>query len=100
VGIELNYYPTEDNLEFKKGQVVLFEKSHRNLVEAKISEVVYEQYDLEIKKGSKLDKFWRIKFKDKIIDNNALYAIKQWKPFYVLDDGTKVEWTHQLYHKL
>ena len=100
VGIEFDYYPTEDNLEFKKGQVVLFEKSHRNLVEAKISEVVYEQYDLEIKKGSKLDKFWRIKFKDKIIDNNALYAIKQWKPFYVLDDGTKVEWTHQLYHKL
>ena len=42
MGIELNYYPNENELEFKIGEVVLFEKSNRVLAEAKISEVVYE----------------------------------------------------------
>lgn len=99
IGIELNYYPIEKDLEFKKGEVVLFEKSHRNLAEAKISEVVYEEYEMEIKRGRKLDKWWVERFKDIEIEGNSLYAIKQWKPFYVLDNGTKIEWVHQLYHK-
>jgi hypothetical protein len=100
IGVELNYYPIEKDLEFKKGEVVLFEKSHRNLAEAKITKVVYEEYEMEIKRGRKLDKWWLERFKDVEIDGNTLYAIKQWKPFYILDNGIKIEWTHQLYHKV
>lgn len=99
MGIELDHYPVEENLEFKKDEVVLFEKSHRVLAEAKISEIVYEEYDLDIKRGRKLEKYWVGKFKNIEIDSNTLYAIKQWKPFYVLDNGTKIEWSHQLHHK-
>lgn len=99
IGIELNYYPIEKDLKFKKGEVVLFEKSYSNLAEAKILEVVYEEYEMEIKRGRKLDKWWVEKFKDIEIDGNSLYAIKKWKPFYVLDNGIKIEWSHQLYHK-
>jgi hypothetical protein len=100
IGVELNYYPIEKDLEFKKEEVILFEKSHRNLAEAKIIEIVYEEYEMEIKKGRKLDKWWIEKFKDVEIDGNTLYAIKQWKPFYILDNGIKIEWSHQLYHKI
>lgn len=100
LGVEFDYYPTEEELEFKVGEVVLFEKSLRKLVETKISEVVYEQYDLEIKKGKKFDAYWRKLIKGIEIDDNSLYALKVWKPFYILDDGTKVEWSHKLYHKI
>jgi hypothetical protein len=61
--------------------------------------VVYEEYEMEIKRGRKLDKWWVERFKDIEIDDNTLYAIKKWKPFYVLDNGIKIEWSHQLYHK-
>jgi hypothetical protein len=98
-GVELNYYPDEKALEFKKGETVLFEKSHRNLAEAKISQIVYEEYEMEIKRGCKLDKWWIERLKDVEIDSNSLYAIKQWKPFYILDNGIKIEWVHKLYHK-
>ena len=99
MGIELNYYPVEIDLEFKKDEIILFEKSHRILEEAKISKVVYEEYELQIIRGRKMDKWWIKTFKDIEIDVNTLYAIKQWKPFYILDNGVKIEWSHQLYHK-
>ena len=99
MGIELNYYPNENELEFKIGEVVLFEKSNRVLAEAKISEVVYEDYDLNIARGRKLCKYTTNRFKCVEFDPNTLYAIKGWKPFYVLDNGIKIEWSHQLYHK-
>lgn len=99
MGVELNYYPNENELEFKIGEVVLFEKSNRVLAEAKISEVVYEDYDLNIERGRKLCKYTTDRFKGVKFDVNTLYAIKDWKPFYVLDNGIKIEWSHQLYHK-
>ncbi len=100
IGIELNYYPTEKDLEFKKDEIVFFEKSHRNLAEAKITDIVYEEYKMEIKRGRELDKYWIERFKDIEINKDSLYAIKQWIPFYILDNGKKIEWGHELYHKL
>lgn len=99
VGIELDYYPSENDLDYKKGEVVLYEKSTRRLSEAKITEVVYEEYEMMIKRGRKLDNYWISRFKEIQFDGDTLYAMKQWKPFYVLDNGTKIEWSHQLYHK-
>ena len=97
VGIELNYYP--EKTEFEKGESVFFEKSNRILEEAKVSDIVYETYDMQITKGGKLSNWTLNYFKDVEIDKNSLYAIKMWKPFYVLDNGIKIEWAHQLYHK-
>lgn len=98
-GIELNSYPIENDLQFKIGEVVLFEKSHRILAEAKIIEIVYEEYEIEIKRGRELNKRWIEKFKDVVINDDTLYSIKQWKPFYILDNGTKIKYLHELYHK-
>lgn len=100
VGIELDYYPSENDLEFKKGEVVLYEKSHKTLSEAKITDIVYETYEMTIKRGRKLDNYWVSRFKEYQFDGDTIYAMKQWKPFYVLDNGIKIEWLHQLYHKV
>lgn len=97
-GIELDIYPNEDSLEFKKGDDVLFEESNRLLKDAKIVDIVYEEYDLTIKKGKKIEKYYS-NLIDCEIDKDSLYAIKHWKPFYVLDSGEKVENTYKLYRK-
>lgn len=99
IGVELNYYPNEEDLEFKKDEIVFFEKSHRILSEAKITKIVYEEYEMEVKKGSELDKYWVEIFKDVKIDNDTLYTIKHWNPFYILNNGIKIKYSHQLYHK-
>lgn len=100
VGIELDNYPIESNLEYKKGENILYEKSHHKLAEAIISNIVYEEYDMEITRGSELDSWYLAKFKNITIEGNSLYAIKNWKPFYVLDNGIKIKWPHQLFHKV
>ena len=96
LGIELNYY--EDS-PFKVGEIVLFEKLRRVLVESKISKIVYEEYHLVIKRGRKIDKWYLEKLNNVEINLDTLYAIKLWKPFYILDDGIKIESEYQLYHK-
>lgn len=100
VGIELDHYPSDNDLEFKKGEVVLYEKSHKKLSEAIITEIVYEKFSMTIKRGYKLDNYWISRFKDVQFDGGTLYAMKQWEPIYVLDNGKKIEWVHQLYHKV
>jgi hypothetical protein len=54
--------------------------------------------ELKIIKGNKPDKYWIKKFPDVKFDANTLYAIKIWKPFYILEDGRKIKWEHELYH--
>jgi hypothetical protein len=98
-GIEIGLYPADEDLEFKKGDVVFFEKSYRHLTEAVISEIVYEEFDLVINRGKNIDMWFVKRLKGIEIDANSLYAIKQWKPFYLLDNGIKIEYAHQLYHK-
>lgn len=100
IGIELDHFPSDKELDFKIGETVLFEKSHKHLSDAKISEIVYEEYDLDIKRGKNFNNWEFERFKDIQIDSKTLYAIKRWKPFYILDNGNKIEWSHKLYHKI
>lgn len=98
-GIELDSYPDENDLDYTIGQSVYYEVKKQQLAEAIIAEIVYEEYDLQIYKGRKLDKWMIKRFKDVKIDNDALYAIKIWKPYYVLDNGKKIKWEHELHKK-
>ncbi|MFM2393542.1 MAG: hypothetical protein RLZZ546_1524 [Bacteroidota bacterium] len=50
---------------------------------------------MNVHRGKKI-KDW---YKDKDIKEDALYVVKNWKPFYVLSNGTKVEYVHKMYHK-
>lgn len=98
-GIEINRYPDGDKLGFKKGDNILVEVSGRKLREAQIKDIVYEDYDIHITKGSKIDRSTTKHFTNVDFIASELYAIKTWKPYYILDDGTKIEWEHQMYHK-
>jgi hypothetical protein len=95
IGIELNYYP--DKLSFEKGEEVLFEKSHKKLSKAIIADIIYKDFTVTVNKGRKLDSWWIKYFNDLQIEPDKLYAIKQWKPIYVLDNGIEIEYEHQLY---
>ncbi len=99
MGIELNYYPDKSTLEFKVDEDVYVDKSCRKLSICKIMGIKYEEYDLEIVRGKAMSNWMISEFKDLEIDGNLLYAIKQWKPIYVLSDGSSTEYTHQLFHQ-
>lgn len=99
MGIELDCYPDESTLEFKVGQDVYVDKAYRKLTECKIVGIKYEKYDLEIVRGKFMSNWMVAKFKDLEIDGNLLYAVKQWKPIYVLSDSSSVGYSHQLFHK-
>lgn len=102
-GIELDYYPDEKHIEFKEGDQIFFESGgHRKLGESTIKKIVYEEYDLTIQRGKKMDRWYVDYFKNNNveIDGNAIYAIKQWKPFYILENGKKIKWNHELFHKV
>jgi hypothetical protein len=49
---------------------------------------------MSIAKGSEID--W---LKQKL-EPDVLYCVKQWKPFYILNDGSKIKWEYKLYHKI
>ena len=96
LGIEINYFPDINKLEFKIGEDILFEKSPKNLAQAKIADVIFENYYLHICRGADLDKWITNSIPD--ISNESLYAVKQWNPVYLLDNGVKIKYTHNLYH--
>ena len=91
-GIELDIYPDLTSLNHKIGNVILFETDRKNTL-TKIIDIVFEEYDLQIVKGKKIEKWYLNKLpKDLVIDDNSLYAVKVWKPTYVLDNGGKTTW--------
>lgn len=99
-GVEINIYPSLDEMKLKKGEKVLYEKTHKHLFETSIIDIEYNRFDLSIYKGKKIDKWWLDKIKDITIEKDGLYAVKLWKPTYVLENGVKTEYEHQLFHKL
>jgi hypothetical protein len=100
IGIELDYYPDNNEIPYSVGETILHEAerfSHRTLSEAKISKIVFEDFEITINKGHKIDEYWKQRFPDVKFDKNNIYAIKQWKPYYLLDNGVKIKSEYQLY---
>lgn len=100
-GIYLDFYPKHDNeSSFKKGDSVYYEANHyRKLKEGTIVDIVYEDFELEIVKGERMDGWWKEAFKDINIEPETIYAIRKWKSYYILDNGQKIDWEHKLYQK-
>lgn|SRR5574343_557886 len=95
MGEELNYY-TEGS--FKQGEEVYYEVSNRVLSESKISNIFYEEYEVCIVKGKKMDDWYKHKF-EREIDDNTIYAIKTWTPYYTLENGVVIKSEYKLSHK-
>ena len=95
-GVELNYYP--DKLDFSINEDVYRETDGRRMIKDKVVDIIYENFDMAIYKGSEIESYWLKYFKDVEIITNKLYCIKQWRAKYILESGFKTEYTHQLYH--
>jgi hypothetical protein len=91
-GIEIDQYP--NITDFKKGEIIFYEVngSYKHIKEAVIVDILFEEYDMTIVKGKKLQDI-------KDVQPDSLYCVKEWKPFYLLDDGKKIKYDYQLYHK-
>jgi hypothetical protein len=98
-GIEVNYYPSEDGMKFNKGEIIYFETEDKSLAEAVIDEIVYELYDLEVKRGEDISFYRQGKYGISDLDIHSIYSIKHWSPIYVLNNGKRIKWEHQLYKK-
>jgi hypothetical protein len=92
-GIDIDIYPDLSKLEHKINDIVLFEdKSKHSLT--KIVDIIFEEYDLQITKGKKIDNWYLNNFpKDVVVNRDSLYAMKIWKPTYVFENGGKTIWS-------
>jgi hypothetical protein len=100
-GIEINHYPSEKDLKFKKEDVVLYEVKHKELIMTKIIDIIYEDHILSIRRGYQLEPYeiaWYFKNKEEV-DLNSLYAIKTWNPTYIIEDGSKVKFVYSFFKK-
>lgn len=98
-GIVLDIYPNDEKSEYKKEMSCFYEKSHHKLEEVTIVDIVYETYDSTIIKGKKMDKWYKNFLTSVTINPDDIYCVRSWKPTYVLSNGVKTEYTHELYQK-
>jgi hypothetical protein len=99
-GIEIDIYPEEGKNGLKKGIPCFYEKSHHQLEEVTIIDIIFESFDITILKGKKMDKWYKQtiqKFYHNTINPNDIYCIKSWIPTYVLSNNVLTEYTHELY---
>jgi len=98
LGTTIDIYPEQDKLEYVKGEILLYEKSHRKLKESKLVDIIYEEYETKILRTKDLvDYPYYTKYLSKEFTLDAIFCFRIWKPTYVTEDGFKTIWSHQLY---
>jgi len=100
LGIELDIYPKIDTLDYKPSEYILYEVGNRSYSEATIDKVIFEEYDVNIVKGEDFSNRLIPYLKDGIVDLKAIYTIKYWKPTWILNNGIKIKYNHQLARKV
>lgn len=98
MGVDLNYYPPET--ECKIGETIYYDNGHKKLSEVTVVDIEYNNFDVTIKKGKNIDDWWLRRLKLESVDKNTIYALKEWKPCYILNNGVKTEYTFNMYHKI
>ena len=95
-GIVVDRYIVPD---FKVDEVVYFEKKDRILSESKIKEIVYEFFTSYIVKGIDIDDSWMKSFSDIKLEDDTFYNLKEWTPYYILENGLKIKQYYKLFRK-
>jgi hypothetical protein len=101
-----DYYPTQ--LDYKKDEEVYVEVPysetgiHSCLKKSKIVDIKYETFNTSIfrVKDAEIETLHHY-FNEKefnALQLNDIYEIRNWEPWYVLEDGQVVKWTSKLYH--
>lgn len=91
LGIVIDYYEDNSKLEFKVGDKVFAELSHRDWFEDEIESISYEEYEVNIYSGkSELLECYITKEQLKDVKATDLYEIRLWKPYYKLKNSGKI----------
>lgn len=101
-GIELECYPNTTDYTVGQKVYVEVEGYSRALQETFITEIVYLDYEVRIQKGKKIEKWYLqnyLAFENLVLDREALYCMKLWKPAYKLANDALVEHDYRL-HKV
>lgn len=102
IAFEIDFFPSGDELKFKKGEEVSFENSEGILDNDIISKISFtSDYDLEILDSSEIDDKYLDILKDNFIEinKNITYIFNFWKPTYILNRTKEYKFEHELYHK-
>lgn len=97
-GIDLDYYP--EKTEFVIGEDVLVEDSHSSYYDSKVVDIQWNEFDLSIVKGKELHGYFGKRFEDVETTKGQIYAVKYWKPTYILTNGEVIVWEFELKHKI
>lgn len=95
-------YPEINELPFKEGEKVLREAQSKNWKRKvhtfdEIEKIIFDEFDRNILKGKDVDEYYSEFFsKEELVNKDALYEIRIWKPAYKLKSGVIIRWDHQL----
>lgn len=101
LGVVKDVY-NSSRIEFKLEEVVLNEVAGESSTYYldKVVEIIYEEYDISVRKANDLDYEISYFTEEEIANMNpeTLYEIRLWKPFYKLESGKIIKWSYQLKH--
>ena len=103
IGIIKDIYPKESQLEFNVGDVVFvnddYDRTIGNVID-RITEIVYEDYEIQISKIKKMDissiKWYFSEEEIKSLNKDDLYEFRIWKPYWKTEGGLTIKWVHQI----
>lgn len=98
-GIELEIYPSDDDLQHKIGEEVYAQLNSRKIITSRIKDVIFKKHYYYCKSGDcvsdyEKEMFPKINFKDELV-----YCFKEYKPTYVLESGEEIEIVTRLFKK-
>lgn len=98
LGIEINIYPQQS--DFKIGQSV-YVKIKDSVYKSSIKDILYTEYNISIYKGKNLEEYFISYIKKQYphiqITIDGLYYIKDWIPYYLLQDDRLIKWRSELF---
>jgi hypothetical protein len=99
LGVEIDFYNPSYS-DFKVGDVV-YVNVKKAVYKSSIKDIVYTNYKLNIYKGKDLEDYLISKIKQQYpnvqITVDGLYCIKDWTPYFLLEDNRIVKWEHELF---
>jgi hypothetical protein len=98
LGINIDFY--DSLFDFIVGETV-YVNVKKTVYKSSIKEIIYTDYKLNIYQGKDLEQWLIDKIKKQYPDIqltvDGLYSIKDWIPYYLLEDGRLIKWKHELF---
>jgi hypothetical protein len=102
LGVEINLYSPSYS-DFNVGDIV-YVNVNKGVYKSSIKDIIYTDYKLTVYKGKDLEDYLISRIKQECpniqITVDSLYCIKDWIPYFLLEDNKIVKWEHELFKEL